>query len=105
MTLASPQVGNSLVYWLSQTAKNQEMLGSSFWLDVRDALKQGFQPGGRERPRIKSVISWEYLYQWGDTIDVRVEADTKRLGTPALKHKYNENKGSQVFLNIQCDHG
>jgi hypothetical protein len=33
---------------------------------------------------LKSVISWVHLYQWGDAIDVRGDADTKRLGTPAL---------------------
>jgi hypothetical protein len=26
------------------------------------------------------------LYQWGDAIDVKGDADTKRLGTPALDH-------------------
>jgi hypothetical protein len=39
------------------------------------------QWGGRERSQIKSVISWVHLYQWGHTIDIRGEADTKRLGT------------------------
>jgi hypothetical protein len=33
---------------------------------------------------LKSVICWVHLYQWGDTTDVRGDADTKRLGTPAL---------------------
>jgi hypothetical protein len=33
---------------------------------------------------LKSVISWANLYQCGDAIDVRGDADTKRLGTPDL---------------------
>jgi hypothetical protein len=28
------------------------------------------------------VKSWVQLYQWGDVIDVRGDADAKRLGTP-----------------------
>jgi hypothetical protein len=36
-----------------------------------------------------SMISWVHLYQWGggpggDAIDVRGDADTKRLGTPEI---------------------
>jgi hypothetical protein len=26
------------------------------------------------------LITWVYLYQWGDATDVRGDADTKRLG-------------------------
>jgi hypothetical protein len=81
------------------------MVGSLFWLDVRDALKQGFQPGGRERPRIKSVISWVHLYQWGIQLMLGGTQTQKGWEPPSLKHKYNENKGSQMYLNIQYDHG
>ena len=35
---------------------------------------------------LNSVIFWVHLYQWGDATDVRGDADTKRLGTPALDH-------------------
>ena len=34
---------------------------------------------------LNSVIFWVHLYQWGDAIDVRGDADTKRLGTRGLK--------------------
>ncbi len=38
-----------------------------------------------------SVISWEHLYQWGDAIDVRGDADTIRLGTPGLVIKAEDS--------------
>ncbi len=46
---------------------------------------------------LNSVIYWGHLYKWGDAIDVRGDADTKRLGTPDLncyviiKHSSNSN--------------
>ena len=30
------------------------------------------------------MFNWVHLYQWGDAIDVKGDADTKRLGTPEL---------------------
>ena len=33
---------------------------------------------------LKVVLTWVHLYQWGDAFDVRGDADTKRLGTPAI---------------------
>jgi hypothetical protein len=33
-----------------------------------------------------SMISWVHLYQWGDAIDVRGDAEAKRLGSPALRY-------------------
>jgi hypothetical protein len=33
---------------------------------------------------LKVEFTWVHLYQWGDTIDVKGDADTKRLGTPGL---------------------
>jgi hypothetical protein len=50
---------------------------------VLDTLCQGFPTWRRERS-LKYVISWVHLYQWGNAIVVRGDADTKRLGTPAL---------------------
>jgi hypothetical protein len=46
---------------------------------------------------LKSVISWVHLYQWGDAIDVRGDADTKRLGTPALDYMSIMGKNSLKF--------
>jgi hypothetical protein len=43
---------------------------------------------------LKSVISWVHLYQWGDAIDVKGDADTKRLGTPAL-----EQNGYKIVMS------
>ena len=34
---------------------------------------------------LKAVFTWVHLYQWGDAIDVKGDADTKRLGTPGLR--------------------
>jgi hypothetical protein len=50
---------------------------------MRNPLQQGFPTWGT---LLKSVISWVHLYQWGDATDVRGDADTKKLGTPALQH-------------------
>jgi hypothetical protein len=33
---------------------------------------------------LKVVFTWVHLYQWGDAIDVKGDADTKRLETPVL---------------------
>ena len=33
---------------------------------------------------LKEMFTWVHLYQWGDAIDVKGDADTKRLGTPGL---------------------
>jgi hypothetical protein len=30
---------------------------------------------------LEVAISWVYLYQWGDAMDVREEGEAKRLGT------------------------
>jgi hypothetical protein len=35
---------------------------------------------------VKSVIFWVLLYQWGDANGLGGDAETKRLGTPALKY-------------------
>ncbi len=44
------------------------------------------------------MFAWVHLYQWGDAIDVKGDADTKRLGTPAL----NEKKVSrQLFIYLK----
>jgi hypothetical protein len=50
-------------------------------------LDQGF-PTWEEARGINSMISWVHLYKWGDAIDVRGNADTKRLGTPDLDLTY-----------------
>jgi hypothetical protein len=34
---------------------------------------------------LKVVFTWVHLYQWGDAIDVKGDADTKRLGTPDIR--------------------
>ena len=48
---------------------------------------------------LKSVISWVHLYQWRDATDVRGDADTKRLGTPAISNmKYFLNLFSPLFF-------
>ena len=36
---------------------------------------------------LKPVIIWLLLHQWGDAIGLRGDAETKRLGTPALGDK------------------
>ena len=46
---------------------------------------------------LKSVISWVHLYQWGDAIDVRGDADIKRLGTPGLKY-WNPSEAEAIFF-------
>jgi len=51
-----------------------------------NAVKQGFptwgtRPPGWDARGFKVVFTWVYLYQWGDEIDVRGDADTKRMGT------------------------
>jgi hypothetical protein len=33
---------------------------------------------------LKPVIFWILLYQWGEAIGLRGDAETKRLGTPGL---------------------
>ncbi len=53
------------------------------------------------------MISWVHLYQWGDTIDVRGDADKKRLGTTDLncyviiKHSSNSNLKYKTQKNVK----
>ena len=44
------------------------------------------------------MISWVYLYQWGDTIEVRGEAEAKMLGTPALMLSVISD--FSIFINL-----
>ncbi len=37
---------------------------------------------------LKVMFTWVHLYQWGDAIDVKGDADTKRLGTPGIHHSF-----------------
>ncbi len=46
----------------------------------------------RPGTRLKVVFTWVPLYQWGDAIDVKGDADPKRLGTPALGHVSSPSK-------------
>jgi len=47
---------------------------------------------------LKSVISWGHWYQWGDAIDVRGDADSKRLGTPVIKDGIHSLQCQCTFL-------
>jgi hypothetical protein len=48
---------------------------------------------------IKSVISLVHLYQWGDAIEVRGDAEVKRLGTPGL----DQDSWSQHLQKVSLD--
>jgi len=47
-------------------------------------IRAGFPNLGDVRG-LKVVVTWVHLYQWGDAIDVKGDADAKRLGTPELE--------------------
>jgi hypothetical protein len=49
--------------------------------NLGDASPWGYARGSR------SVISWVHLFQWGDAIDVRGDAEAKRLGNPDLESR------------------
>ncbi len=66
---------------------------------------RGSQPGDAspwgDARGLKVVFTWVHLYQWGDAIDVRGDADTKRLGTPAVDC-FNQAQGFRdTFLLFQ----
>jgi len=52
---------------------------------------------------LKVMFSWVHLYQWGDAIDVKGDADTKRLGTPVLEdYKTGIGALSATLLALYC---
>jgi hypothetical protein len=69
------------VNWLNDVWSNFILPGQ--WSNAGVPNLGDASPWGDARG-LKSVISWVHLYQWGDAIDVRGDADTKRLGTPGL---------------------
>jgi hypothetical protein len=61
----------------------------SFILLLTIPARAGVPNLGDASPRgdlrgLKPVIIWLLLYQWGDAIGLRGDAETKRLGTPVL---------------------
>ncbi len=55
------------------------------WLSRKSQQLKTEAPNLGDARGLNSVIFWVHLYQWGDAIDVRGDADTKRLRTPGLK--------------------
>jgi len=57
--------------------------------DYTMSCKSGIHNLGDARG-LKVEFTWVHLYQWGDTIDVKGDADTKRLGTPGLNQIFKK---------------
>ncbi len=47
----------------------------------------------------RSVTSWVHLYQRGDTIDIKGDAEAKRLGTPVIDNLRTANNLNIFYLN------
>ena len=50
---------------------------------------------------LKLVFTWVHLYQWGDAIDVKADADTKRLGTPVIDCRSSANKNGHKLKKLK----
>ena len=84
-----------LVYWCSQVespvGRSKRFFEICNGWSIAGVPKLGDASHWGDAKGLISVISWEHLYQWGDAIDVRGDADTIRLGTPGLVIKAEDS--------------